>query len=63
MTPCPLLAVSEKTVYSYVFKGIIPFIKIESNLRFRPEAIREWLQKKEFLCYELQDRFGRGRKR
>jgi excisionase family DNA binding protein len=48
------LAISEKTVYAYVAKGIIPFIKIESNVRFRPHAIREWLRRKEYLPSELQ---------
>ena len=41
-----LLNISPKTVYAYVSKGLIPFIKIESNVRFSPQAIRGWLQKK-----------------
>ena len=41
-----LLNISPKTVYAYVSKGLIPAIKIESNVRFSPQEIRHWLQKK-----------------
>ena len=41
-----LLNISPKTVYAYVSKGLIPFIKIQSNVRFSPQAIRQWLQRK-----------------
>lgn len=55
-----ILAISEKTIYAYVSKGLIPFIKIESNVRFRPRAIREWLDRKEYLPRELaQNASGR----
>ena len=46
-----LLNISPKTVYAYVSKGLIPFIKIESNVHFSPQAIREWLQKKAHVPY------------
>ena len=41
-----LLNISPKTVYAYVSKGLIPVIKIESNVRFSPQEIRQWLQGK-----------------
>ncbi len=41
-----LLNISPKTVYAYVSKGLIPFIKIESNVRFSPQQIRRWLREK-----------------
>lgn len=47
------LAISQKTIYAYVSKGLIPYIKIESNVRFRPQAIRQWLGHKEYLPSEL----------
>jgi len=43
------LAISEKTVYAYVAKGLIPYVKIQSNIRFRTTAIREWIKNKEFV--------------
>ena len=46
-----LLNISPKTVYAYVSRGLIPFIKIESNVRFSPQAIREWLQNKSHVPY------------
>lgn len=53
------LAISEKTVYAYVSKGLIPYVKIESNVRFRPQAIREWLALKEYIPNELQSNRSR----
>ena len=48
------LAISEKTIYAYVAKGLIPFIKIQSNVRFRPQAVRQWLGHKEYLPSDLR---------
>ena len=53
------LAISEKTVYDYVSKGLMPFIKIQTNVRFRAEAIRHWVAQKEYTPRELVQ----GRKR
>ena len=44
-----MLAVSDKTVYSFVAKGRIPYLKIGSSVRFQPAAIRTWLKEREFL--------------
>lgn len=41
-----LLNISPKTVYAYVSRGLIPAIKIESNVRFSPREIRQWLREK-----------------
>jgi len=40
-----LLAVSPKTLYSYVLPNLIPHYKIESNLRFRGRDVAEWLKR------------------
>ena len=39
-----LLAVSPKTIYSYVTRNIIPHYKIASSVRFRARDIAEWLR-------------------
>jgi excisionase family DNA binding protein len=39
-----LLAVSPKTIYSYVGRGIIPHYKIAAAVRFRARDIAEWLR-------------------
>src|SRR5574341_938377 len=39
-----ILAISEKTVYSYVTRNLIPHYKIEANVRFRARDLAEWLR-------------------
>jgi excisionase family DNA binding protein len=39
-----ILAISPKTLYSYVTRGMIPYFKIESNVRFRARDVAEWLR-------------------
>ena len=41
-----LLAVSPKTLYSYVSRNLIPYYKIESNVRFRGRDIADWLRRR-----------------
>ena len=41
-----VLAISPKTLYSYVARGMIPYFKIESNVRFRAREVAEWLQQR-----------------
>lgn len=38
------LDIDRKTVYTYVQQGRIPYIKIQSNVRFRREEIEDWLE-------------------
>ena len=40
-----LLAVSPKTLYSYVSRNLIPHYKIEANVRFRGKDVAEWLRR------------------
>ena len=39
-----ILAISPKTLYTYVSRGMIPYFKIESNVRFRAREVAEWLR-------------------
>ena len=41
------LQVKDRTVYSWINKGIIPHYKIESLIRFKENEINEWLSSKE----------------
>jgi predicted DNA-binding transcriptional regulator AlpA len=34
-----ILAISPKTLYNYVTRGMIPYFKIESNVRFRAREV------------------------
>ncbi|MGH9583850.1 MAG: helix-turn-helix domain-containing protein [Bryobacteraceae bacterium] len=38
-----MLGISEKTIYKYVSLNLIPYYKIEANVRFHPKEIVEWL--------------------
>ena len=40
-----ILAISPKTLYNYVTRGMIPYFKIESNVRFRAREVAEWLRR------------------
>lgn len=39
-----LLKIDVKTIYSYVQRGLIPYVRIESNLRFSRSEILEWIE-------------------
>ena len=43
-----LLQIDRKTIYSYVERGLIPYVRIESNLRFAKHQILEWLEERSF---------------
>jgi len=40
-----LLQIDRKTIYSYVQRGLIPYVRIQSNLRFRRTEIEGWIEK------------------
>jgi excisionase family DNA binding protein len=39
-----ILSISEKTIYSYVARDMIPYLKIQSSVRFRPKHVVQWLK-------------------
>ena len=43
-----ILSISQKTIYSYVARNMIPYIKIQSSVRFRPKHIASWLSHRDF---------------
>jgi excisionase family DNA binding protein len=42
------LQISVKTIYAYVQRGLIPYIRIESNVRFSKHQVMQWLQERSF---------------
>lgn len=40
-----LTGIDKKTIYNYVTRGIIPHVLIESNVRFRENEIKDWLER------------------
>jgi len=43
-----LLKVDVKTIYAYVQKGLIPYVRIQSNVRFRREEILDWIERQSY---------------
>ena len=43
-----LLKIDVKTIYSYVRQGLIPYVRIQSNVRFDKREILEWIAAKRF---------------
>ena len=42
-----LLGVEPKTIYNWVYEGVIPYVKpTRGTLRFRPSAIAGWLEER-----------------
>jgi excisionase family DNA binding protein len=45
-----LLKIDVKTIYRYAQRGLIPYVRIQSNLRFRKREILEWLERQTHHC-------------
>lgn len=43
-----LLKIDVKTIYGYVQKGLLPYIRIQSNLRFVKSEILRWMEEHQF---------------
>ena len=43
-----LLKIDVKTIYTYVQKGLIPYVRIQSNLRFIRKEIFDWIEQQSF---------------
>ena len=39
-----MLKIDVKTIYAYVQRGLIPYVKIQSNVRFPKHEILTWIQ-------------------
>jgi len=42
------LKIDVKTIYSYVQRGLIPYVRIESNIRFSKHQVLQWLEERNF---------------
>ncbi len=40
-----LLKIDVKTIYGYVQRGLIPYVRIQSNVRFRRGEILDWIER------------------
>ena len=44
-----LLKISVKTIYAYVQRGLIPYVRIQSKVRFPKREILEWIERQSYL--------------
>jgi Helix-turn-helix domain len=54
------LKIDVKTIYSYVQRGLIPYVRIESNIRFSKHQVLRWLAERSFQPRLMR---GKGAKR
>ena len=54
------LRIDVKTIYSYVQRGLIPYMRIESNVRFSKHQVLQWLRERSFQPRPVN---GKGAKR
>jgi len=43
-----ILKISVKTIYRYVQQGLIPYVRIHSNVRFPKRQILDWIERQNF---------------
>ena len=55
-----LLQIDRKTIYAYVQRGLIPYMRIESNVRFSKHQVMRWLEERSFQPRPVN---GKGAKR
>jgi excisionase family DNA binding protein len=56
-----LLKIDVKTIYGYVQQGLIPYVRIQSNVRFRRQEILDWIEERSYRP-RLMSRGARERK-
>jgi predicted DNA-binding transcriptional regulator AlpA len=44
-----LLKIDQKTIYKYVACGMIPYVRIQSNIRFIKWQIVQWIEEQTYL--------------
>lgn len=43
-----ILKIDAKTIYTYVQKGLIPYVRIQRNVRFSKREILDWIEKQSY---------------
>jgi excisionase family DNA binding protein len=49
-----LLKIDQKTIYRYVACGLIPYVRIQSNIRFVKQQIANWIEKQNYCPQALR---------
>ena len=50
-----ILKIDVKTIYAYVQKGLIPYVRIQSNLRFSKREILDWIEKHSYRPHQARN--------
>ncbi len=53
-----MLKIDAKTIYGYVQKQLIPYVRIQTNLRFRRAEIFEWIEQQTYRPHLAKHRAG-----
>jgi excisionase family DNA binding protein len=53
------LRIDVKTIYGYVQRGLIPYVRIQTNLRFRKQEVLEWLARQSYPPRPVKNARGR----
>jgi len=53
------LRIDVKTIYGYVQRGLIPYVRIQTNLRFPKREVLAWLARQSFLPRPPNNTHGR----
>jgi predicted DNA-binding transcriptional regulator AlpA len=56
-----VMQIDRKTIYAYVQLGRIPYVRIESNVRFPKHRIVRWLEERSFQPRPVQGKGARRR--
>ncbi|MGO9269562.1 MAG: helix-turn-helix domain-containing protein [Terriglobia bacterium] len=43
-----MLKINVKTIYSYVQRGLMPYVRVQSNVRFPRQAILHWIEEQSY---------------
>jgi excisionase family DNA binding protein len=54
------LRVAQVTVYQWVRRGVVPYLKIEALVRFDPEEVKVWLESKRRAARKAPGQVGAG---
>ena len=53
------LRIDVKTIYGYVQRGLIPYVRIQSNLRFRKQDVLDWIASQSYSPHHVENSNGK----
>lgn len=56
-----ILKINVKTIYRYVQQGLIPYVRIQSNVRFPKRQILDWIERQSYQPWSPHASMARRR--